>query len=78
MKPVGTVKSADHIEIAGRTMGIVGMCGIGCNIDQRAKRGFDMKVMATDAKPIPKPEYVDEMYDPSYFPIMVPHVDVLV
>ena len=28
-KPVGTVKSADHVEISGRTMGIVGLGGIG-------------------------------------------------
>ena len=29
MKPVGTAKSADHTELVGRTMGIVGMGGIG-------------------------------------------------
>ena len=29
MKAVGTPKSADHIELAGKTMGIVGMGGIG-------------------------------------------------
>ena len=67
MKPIGTVKSPDHIELAGKTMGIVGMGGIGCNIARRAKWGFDMKVIATDAKPMPKPKYVDELHDPSYF-----------
>ena len=29
MNPVGTVKSADHIELGGKTMAIVGMGGIG-------------------------------------------------
>jgi phosphoglycerate dehydrogenase-like enzyme len=36
MKPVGTVKSADHTELAGRTMGIVGMGGIGSVLARRA------------------------------------------
>jgi phosphoglycerate dehydrogenase-like enzyme len=78
MKPVGTVKSADHVELAGRTMGIVGMGGIGSTLARRAHFGFDMNVIATDARPIPKPHYVAELRDPSWFPTMVPQVDVLV
>jgi phosphoglycerate dehydrogenase-like enzyme len=78
MKPVGTVKSPDHIELAGRTVGIVGMGGIGSNVARRLHYGFDMRVIATDAKPIPKPEYVAELHDPTWFPEMVPQVDVLV
>jgi phosphoglycerate dehydrogenase-like enzyme len=78
MKPVGTVKSADHVELAGRTMGIVGMGGIGSALARRAYYGFDMRVVGTDAKPLPKPEYVAELRDPSWFAEMVPQVDVLV
>jgi phosphoglycerate dehydrogenase-like enzyme len=78
MNPVGTPRSADHIELAGKTMGIVGMGGIGSAIARRAAYGFDMKVMATDAKPMAKPEYVSELHDPSWFETMVPQVDVLV
>lgn len=78
MKPVGTVRSADHIELGGKTMGIVGMGGIGSAVARRAALGFDMKVIATDAKPIPKPEYVAELHDPGWFETMVPQVDVLV
>jgi phosphoglycerate dehydrogenase-like enzyme len=77
-KPVGTVKSADHTEIAGRTMGIVGLGGIGCAVAQRAHYGFDMRVIATDSKPVHKPEYVDELHDPAWFQEMIPQVDVLV
>ena len=66
-KPVGTVKSADHTEISGRTMGIVGLGGIGCAIARRAHYGFDMRVVATDARPIHKPEYVAELHDPGWF-----------
>lgn len=78
MRAVGTVKSADHVELAGRTMGIVGMGGIGSTLARRAHDGFDMRVVGTDAKPLPKPEYVAELRDPSWFMTMVPQVDVLV
>ena len=78
MVSVGTPKSADHSELVGRTMGIVGMGGIGTLLAKRAHYGFDMRVIATDAKPLPKPDFVDELHDPSYFREMATRVDVLV
>jgi phosphoglycerate dehydrogenase-like enzyme len=78
MKSVGTAKSADHVELGGKTMGIVGLGGMGSSLARRAHYGFDMKVVATDAKPLPRPEYVAELHDPSWFQTMVPQVDVLV
>jgi phosphoglycerate dehydrogenase-like enzyme len=77
-KPVGTVKSADHTEISGRTIGIAGLGGIGCAVARRAHYGFDMRVVATDAKPVHKPEYVAELHDPGWFHEMAATVDVLV
>ena len=77
-KPVGSVKSADYAEISGRTMGIVGLGGIGCAVARRAHYGFDMRVVATDFRALHKPEYVAEVRDPSWFHEMVPQVDVLV
>ena len=78
MNSVGTAKSPDHVELAGRTMGIVGMGGIGSALARRAHYGFDMRVVATDARPVPQPHYVAELRDPSWFKTMVPMVDVLV
>ena len=78
LKPLGKVKSDEHVELAGRVMGIVGMGGIGTAIARRAHFGFDMTVVATDAKPIPKPHFVQELHDPTWFETMVPMVDVLV
>ena len=78
MKSVGTPKSADHTELVGRTMGIVGMGGIGSMLARRAHYGFDMRIVATDAKPVPKPDYVAELRDPGWFPTMASEVDVLV
>lgn len=78
MNPVGTAKSNHHQELVGLTMGIVGMGGIGSMIARRAYYGFDMKIVGTDAKPIPKPDFVAELHDPGWFQTMVPMVDVLV
>jgi phosphoglycerate dehydrogenase-like enzyme len=78
LKPLGNPKSYDHIELVGRVMGIVGMGGIGTNMARRAHYGLDMVVIATDAKPIPKPHFVSELHDPSWLKEMVPQVDVLV
>jgi len=78
IQKAGTVKSGHHVEISGRTMGIVGLGGMGSAIARRAHYGFDMRVVATDAKPLPTPEYVAELHDPGWFPKMVPQVDVLV
>ena len=77
-KPEGTVKSPDHTEISGRTMGVAGLGGIGCAVARRAHYGFDMRVVATDAKPVYKPEYVAELHDPGWFHEMAATVDVLV
>lgn len=76
--PVGTAKSDHHVEMVGRTMGIVGMGGIGSAIARRAKYGLDMRIIAVDPKPMPKPDHVDELHDHTYLMKMVPQVDVLV
>ncbi len=78
MNPVGTVKSNHYMELGGKTMGIVGMGGIGTEIARRAHYGFGMRVLATDAKPLPRPDFVAELHDPAWFMTMVPQVDVLV
>src|SRR5579872_3660095 len=64
-KPVGSVKSADYAEISGRTMGVVGLGGIGSAVARRAYYGFDMRVIATDFRALHKPEYVAEVRDSS-------------
>ena len=78
MRPVGTMKSDHHTELAGRTMGIAGMGGIGKALARKAHYGFEMKVIGTTDKPEPKPEYVAELHDPSWLMEMAPQVDVLV
>lgn len=65
------------VDLYGKTIGIVGMGGIGSETARRLHYGFNMQVLATDAKPLPKPDFVAELHEPSWFMNMVPQVDVL-
>jgi phosphoglycerate dehydrogenase-like enzyme len=60
-----------------KTIGIVGMGGIGSETARRLHYGFEMRVLATDAKPLPKPPFVAELREPAWLAEMVPQVDVL-
>jgi phosphoglycerate dehydrogenase-like enzyme len=64
-------------DLYGKTIGIVGMGGIGSETARRLHYGFNMRVLGTDAKPLPRPEYVAELHDPAWLMEMVPQVDVL-
>ncbi|MEJ7769504.1 MAG: D-2-hydroxyacid dehydrogenase [Chitinophagaceae bacterium] len=64
-------------DLYGKTIGIVGMGGIGSETARRLHYGFQMRVLSTDAKPLPKPEFVAELHDPTWLMEMVPQVDVL-
>ena len=66
------------VEVDGMTMGIVGMGGIGQATAMRAHYGFNMRILATDAKPMAKPVFVDTLREPGWFMEMVPQVDILV
>ncbi|MGD0498868.1 MAG: D-2-hydroxyacid dehydrogenase [Bryobacteraceae bacterium] len=66
------------VEVDGMTMGIVGMGGIGQATAMRAHYGFNMRILATDAKPMAKPIFVDTLREPAWLMEMVPQVDVLV
>jgi phosphoglycerate dehydrogenase-like enzyme len=61
-----------------KTIGCVGLGGIGTEISRRAHYGFGMTVLAVDAKPMPRPEWVAELHEPAWLAEMVPRVDVLV
>ncbi len=79
MNAVGTPQSDHHTELVGRTMGIVGLGGIGSMIARRAYYGFDMKILAHRRTPATQAGVRRaELHDPSWFMEMVPKVDVLV
>jgi phosphoglycerate dehydrogenase-like enzyme len=66
------------VEVDGMTMGIVGLGGLGSATAMRAHYGFNMRILATDAKPMAKPPFVDTLREPGWLMEMVPQVDVLV
>jgi phosphoglycerate dehydrogenase-like enzyme len=66
------------VEVDGMTVGIVGMGGIGQATAMRLHYGFNMRVLATDAKPLAKPVFVDTLREPAWLMEMVPQVDILV
>jgi phosphoglycerate dehydrogenase-like enzyme len=76
-KPMGSAKSPDHVEIAGRTIGIAGFGGIGRAVASVAQ-GFRMRVIATDMRTDERPEFVAELHPPAWFEQMVEQADVLV
>ena len=64
-------------DLYGKTLGIVGLGGIGSETARRAYYGFGMRILAVDAKPLPKPEYVETLREPGWLMEMIPQVDVL-
>jgi phosphoglycerate dehydrogenase-like enzyme len=64
-------------DLYGKTLGCVGMGGIGTEVSRRAHYGFGMKVLAVDPKPMPRPEWVAELHEPAWLGEMAPQVDVL-
>jgi phosphoglycerate dehydrogenase-like enzyme len=54
------------------------MGGLGQATAMRAHYGFNMRILATDAKPMAKPIFVDTLREPAWLAEMVPQVDILV
>jgi phosphoglycerate dehydrogenase-like enzyme len=64
--------------LAGRTLGVIGLGGIGGEIARRAP-AFRMRVVATRAHPdLPKPEYVDTVWGPDGLDRLLAESDVVV
>jgi len=64
-------------DLLGKTVGIVGLGGIGSETARRLHYGFGMRVLAVDPKPLPKPEFVDTLREPGWLMEMAPQVDCL-
>ena len=52
------------------------MGGIGQAVAKRAHYGFNMRILATDAKPMAKPIFVDTLREPAWLMEMIPQADV--
>ncbi len=65
-------------EISNKTMGVIGFGGLGSETARRAHDGFQMRIIATDAKPLPKPHWVSELREPSWQTELVKQSDAVV
>ncbi len=63
-------------ELAGMTMGVVGLGGTGVAVAKRAV-GFDMRVIATDAEAVEQPPFVAELWGADRFYDLLAQSDVV-
>ena len=63
-------------ELAGRTLGIVGLGGTGIDVAKRAQ-GFDMRVIAVDPEDIDAPLYVHEVWKMNRFYDLLAESDII-
>ena len=63
-------------ELAGRTLGIVGLGGTGIDVAKRAQ-GFDMRVIAVDPEDIDAPSFVHEVWNIDRFYDLLAESDIV-
>jgi len=63
-------------ELMGKTILVIGLGGIGCEIARRAA-AFGMRVLATDPKVWERPLFVDELHKPDQFHSLLPRANVV-
>lgn len=61
-------------ELQGQTVFVLGLGGIGSNLARRAN-ACGMRVLATDPKQMPKPDYVAHLGKPAEFHTLLPEAD---
>ena len=64
------------VEVAGMTMGIIGLGGIGRTVAARAK-AFEFTVLAVDPEPVEKPDFVDRLEDLGWLPELMAQSNVV-
>ena len=69
-------RGAPCLELAGMTMGIIGLGGIGRAVADRAK-AFEFRVIAVDPEDMPPPESVDRLEKIDYLPELMSQSDVV-
>ena len=63
-------------ELAGRTLGIVGLGGTGIDVAKRAQ-GFDMRVIAVDPEDVDAPSFVHEVWKMNRFYDLLAESDIV-
>ena len=72
-----TWKKLQPVEVAGKTVGIVGLGTVGLELARKA-HGLGMRVLATKRTPGAKPDFVDELGAPDFLLELMAQADFLV
>lgn len=70
-------KGADVIHLGGKTLGVIGLGGIGLEVCKRG-HAFGMRVVGVDPAPKDQPDYVEQIYDPEDLKVMLGESDFVV
>jgi phosphoglycerate dehydrogenase-like enzyme len=69
-------QGVDFVHVAGKTLGVLGLGGIGLAVASRGS-AFGMRVLAVDPAPKGKPAHVERIYEPDELKEMLAEVDFL-
>ena len=72
-----TWEKLQPVEVAGKTVGIVGLGTVGLELARKA-HGLGMRVLATKRTPGAKPDFVDELGAPDFLPELMTQADFVV
>ena len=70
-------RGAPVIHLAGTTLGVVGLGGIGLEVAKRA-HAFDIRILAVDPAPKARPDYVEAIRDPEELHAVLEQADFVV
>ncbi len=70
-------KGAEVIHLAGKTIGVIGLGGIGLEVCKRGQ-AFGMRVVGVDPAPKARPEYIAKIYDPADLHVALGESDFVV
>ena len=70
-------KGVDVIHLGGKTLGVIGLGGIGLEVCKRG-HAFGMRVIGVDPAPKDRPEYLEAIYDPEDLRVMLGQSDFVV
>jgi phosphoglycerate dehydrogenase-like enzyme len=70
-------KGADVIHLGGKTLGVIGLGGIGLEVCKRG-HAFGMRIVGVDPAPKDHPDYVETIYDPEDLKVMLGESDFVV
>ena len=70
-------KGVDVIHLGGKTLGVIGLGGIGIEVCKRG-HAFGMRAIGVDPAPKARPDYIQAIYDPADLRVMLAESDFVI